>query len=517
MRESITTPIVASIVRRLPRPALAGALAVALALLVPNAGTGQDRTPACADRPRASGAAGNGGEDFEALVEAAPSPIVVTRPATGRIAYANRRALELMGVERGALEETCVWEWYVDPKDRARLLARLEAEGAVPEFETRIRLPDGRVRWASLEAGPATFRGEPALVVSFRDVTGWKETEAALRLSRRHLARIMDAVPVMMACLDADERHIVVNQAYADWFGQPITRLLGRKAVESLGTGHYERFAPLYRRALAGETIRFEDRVLDRQGRERYLYATLLPHREPAGEVSSFFVVLCDTTTRRRHEEALRQANARLNLLSTVTRHDIRNQLTALFGRLDLAAEAGDREEQEREIRRVRANAEAIWTMIEFAHDYEHVGLDGAAWFRLEETMEEAVRELGEGRLAVEAAPAGLECYVDPLFPKVVYNLVENAARYGASAIRFEDREEGDGRLALVVEDDGCGVPAHEKALIFEQGYGKNTGLGLYLAREILGITGCTIVEDGAPGEGARFTLVFPPGAWRRG
>ncbi len=442
---------------------------------------------------------------------------MVTRPATGEMVYANRHALELMGVERGALEGTNAWDWYIDPLDRARLLAQLEAEGTVSNFEARMQLAGDRECWSSLAAGRISFRGEPAIVVSFSDVTGHRSTEAALCLSRGQLARIMDSVPVMMACLDAGEHYIVVNQAYADWLGRPIPALLGRWAAESLGPAEYERIAPHYARALAGEEIRLEDRALDRQGRERYLHTTLLPHRDPAGDVSSFFVVLCDITTRRRHEEALRQANARLNLLSTVTRHDIRNQLTALFGRLDLAGETGDHKEQARELDRVRAHAEAIWTMIEFAHDYEHVGMDGPAWFAIEETVEEAARQLGEERIAIEAALGGLECYADPLFPKVVYNLVENAARYGAATVRLEGVETGDGRLALVVEDDGCGVPAAEKARIFEQGYGKNTGLGLYLAREILGITGCTIVEDGAPGAGARFALLFSPGTWRRG
>jgi len=42
-------------------------------------------------------------------------------------------------------------------------------------------------------------------------------------------------------------------------------------------------------------------------------------------------------------------------------------------------------------------------------------------------------------------------------------------------------------------------------------GYGKHTGLGLALSREILAITGITIRETGTPGAGARFELRVPP------
>lgn len=50
---------------------------------------------------------------------------------------------------------------------------------------------------------------------------------------------------------------------------------------------------------------------------------------------------------------------------------------------------------------------------------------------------------------------------------------------------------------------------------IFEQGFGKNTGLGLFLSREILAITGITITENGTPGKGARFEITVPKGAYR--
>jgi signal transduction histidine kinase len=66
-----------------------------------------------------------------------------------------------------------------------------------------------------------------------------------------------------------------------------------------------------------------------------------------------------------------------------------------------------------------------------------------------------------------------------------------------------------------VCEDDGNGILAEEKEMIFERGYGKNTGMGLFLAREILDITGITIRETGEPGKGARFEMTVPEGAYR--
>ncbi|HEX3002309.1 MAG TPA: ATP-binding protein [Methanoregula sp.] len=72
-----------------------------------------------------------------------------------------------------------------------------------------------------------------------------------------------------------------------------------------------------------------------------------------------------------------------------------------------------------------------------------------------------------------------------------------------------------DAGLTLICEDDGAGIPDNAKTRIFERGVGRNTGMGLFLAREILRITGISIRETGVYGKGARFELIIPNGTWR--
>jgi signal transduction histidine kinase len=66
--------------------------------------------------------------------------------------------------------------------------------------------------------------------------------------------------------------------------------------------------------------------------------------------------------------------------------------------------------------------------------------------------------------------------------------------------------------ILFVCEDDGDGIPVEDKERIFDWGFGKNTGFGLAISREILGITGITIRETGVPGKGARFEMAVPKG-----
>ena len=117
----------------------------------------------------------------------------------------------------------------------------------------------------------------------------------------------------------------------------------------------------------------------------------------------------------------------------------------------------------------------------------------------------------------VETDSPTLEVYADPLLVRVFYNLIDNALRYGGeqmTTIRISSQESSRG-LVIVCEDDGVGITVEDKKRLFTRGFGKSTGLGLFLLREILSITGITITENGVPGKGARFEITVPKGMWR--
>jgi signal transduction histidine kinase len=131
--------------------------------------------------------------------------------------------------------------------------------------------------------------------------------------------------------------------------------------------------------------------------------------------------------------------------------------------------------------------------------------------------MEKAGSALPFRHIRLDIPRSGTELFADPLLEKVFYNLFDDALRYGGermTAIRAYYRAD-DSVFSLIIEDDGVGIPAGDKSRIFERGFGKNTGLGLFLTKEILAITGITIRETGIPGSGARFEITVPKGTWR--
>ena len=224
-----------------------------------------------------------------------------------------------------------------------------------------------------------------------------------------------------------------------------------------------------------------------------------------------------DITERQQAEDALRQASKKLNLLSSITRHDINNQLTVLMGYLTILKNKQPDATHNEYFLKVSTAAERISAMIRFTKEYEEIGVHAPAWQDCRTLVNNAAKQAPLGKINVtNDLSAGIEVSADPLIVKVFYNLMDNAVRYGGkiTTIRFSALER-DGNEVIVCEDDGVGVAAAEKEKIFEPGFGKNTGLGLALSREVLDITGITIEETGEPGKGARFEMTVPKDAWR--
>jgi signal transduction histidine kinase len=120
------------------------------------------------------------------------------------------------------------------------------------------------------------------------------------------------------------------------------------------------------------------------------------------------------------------------------------------------------------------------------------------------------------GPVEISVDVGGLEVYADPMLEKVFYNLIDNSLRHGEKVTRISVtcRKEKGG-LDLTYEDDGIGINAADKGRIFDRAFGKNTGLGLFLTKAILGVTSVKIEETGEPGRGVRFEMHIPDGSFR--
>ena len=87
-----------------------------------------------------------------------------------------------------------------------------------------------------------------------------------------------------------------------------------------------------------------------------------------------------DMTERRKAEQALFRANKKLNLLNSITRHDILNQLTVLGGYIEMSRELSKDKEMLGFIEHEKKATKAIRNMIKFTKDYQDIGLYRPQW-----------------------------------------------------------------------------------------------------------------------------------------
>jgi len=225
-----------------------------------------------------------------------------------------------------------------------------------------------------------------------------------------------------------------------------------------------------------------------------------------------------DIAERRKVESALAVANQKLTLLSQITRHDISNRVFALLVDLDLAKEAAGSGPVRQHLENLEKTAHSIQDQIAFTKDYQEIGAQIPSWHAVSPVVTAAAGQLRTDTVNISVDLDRIEVFADPMIGKVFLNLIDNALRHGehVTGIAFTYHL-SDAALVIVCEDNGTGIPDQDKQHIFTKGFGRDSGLGLFLIREILSITGISIKETGVSGKGARFEITVPAGNYRIG
>jgi len=357
------------------------------------------------------------------------------------------------------------------------------------------------------QAGNCTY-----LIGSVHDITEHKHAEEELRERNSQMRALIDNLPFDTWAMDRSGHYILQNQVsiknWGDSIGKTPNQIHLRKDL-------LERWQENNRKAFEGTVVRGELSVSSENGVR--VYDEIIAPVRVGNAINGIIGVNIDITERKQADEAQNLATKKLKLLTSITHHDINNQILALQAYLALMEMKRLDPAFDEYFRKTRIAAERLSAMIRFSKEYESIGMKTPGWENGRALVETAATQVPLANIRLENdIPAGTELFADPLIVKVFYNLMDNAVRYGETItkIRFSLKKSG-ADLVILCEDDGNGIPAEEKEKIFDRGFGKNTGLGLFLSREILSITGIKIQETGEPGKGARFEIIVPQGSFR--
>ncbi|MFP3985418.1 MAG: PAS domain S-box protein [Candidatus Bathyarchaeia archaeon] len=240
-------------------------------------------------------------------------------------------------------------------------------------------------------------------------------------------------------------------------------------------------------------------------------------------KTASAILMSTDITELKNAEERLKETNMRLevtneklHVVGGLTRHDVRNKLSAVTGNAYLLKRklAQDPKALE-QLNDMEANVRLVERIFEFARVYEKLGVEQPSYMDVGKSVDEAASLFSDLKgVKIVNECGGLTVLADSLLNQLFYNLVDNSLKYGEKIrqIKIHYRTPSADQLELVYEDDGVGIPDSMRSNLFKEGFtsGKGTGYGLFMIKRICEVYGWTVQETGTPGKGACFIMSMP-------
>ncbi len=460
----------------------------------------------------------NSEERLKILFDHAPEAYFLT-DIKGTFVDSNRAVTDLTGFTKDDLHGRNIFTMGLIASMHITKTAVLFARNALgkatgPE-EMKIHRKDGSTVYAEVVTYPIKIQDQSLVMTIARDITLRKEVEEALKEREEQYRLLVNNANEIVLVLRGGtiifsnpkassvfkrNREELAGHDLASWVHADDAGVIQNLIAEAATSGAIH----------AGNVIR----VYDNTGEVRWLEIGMVGITWKEGPALLFLGN--DVTDRRIAQDALVQSNKKLNLLSSITRHDVLNQITILLAYLDLLRKKNTDQNLVPFIEKQAEATQAIRSQIVFTKEYQDVGVKAPQWQNAGEKIR-AAKDLRKCEyIRWDESLDRFEIFADPLLEKVFSNLISNSLMHGERVDRiFFSAALKEGGAVLVYEDNGIGIPANEKKKIFEHGYGKNTGFGLFLSREILAITGLTITETGTPGSGARFEIQIPSNTFR--
>ena len=381
---------------------------------------------------------------------------------------------------------------------------------------------DGTTFPADVLLSRITLKNQVILQATVRDITQQKEAEEKLKLAEEKHRTILNAANVLVQSVDEEGRFVFVNEewkkalGYTDQDSEKIT------IANIIRPDHFQYCMSVFRNVMNGACIHdIETVFVAKNGKELVVSGNACPIFKDGKFVSTvaFFV---DVTERKSNEEKLMESshrieimNEKLRVIGGLTRHDVRNKLSAVTGYAYLLKKRHkDLADIVDGLSRMEQAVNDSMKIFDFAKMYEQIGLEELTYVNVKEKLNEATTLFSGPVPTIINKCQGLTLLADSFLRQIFFNFIDNTRKYGKKTttikVHFERAEQDS--LKLIYEDDGEGISFENKKNLFKEGFstGSSTGFGLFLTKRMMDIYGWQIQENGTPGEGAKFTITIP-------
>ena len=463
-------------------------------------------------------------EKLQEIMDAAPVAVAITVDGVFRFINPAMEALTGLRVGDGATKH------YASPDDRARVLERVEKEGACRDIELEIRAADGRPRTVLSSFYKIEYENSPGLIGWHTDITQLKEFEKRLAHERENLQLLLDTAPVGMG-ISVDDVMVFVNPALKKLtnveVGQPTANIYvePEKCGELHGVTSREGVAANLEVKFWGPDNRPRDFLLTLTRMEYEGKEAVMGWATDIGKIKE-----AEAEIIRARKAAEDAARAKGDFLANMS-HEIRTPMNAIIGMSHLALKTQLDEHQRNYIEKIRRAADSLLTVINDILDYSKIEAGKLRVESVEFWMDEVLEKLGDV-MGLRADEKGLELIFDlaldvpeavvgdPLrLGQVLINLAGNAIKFTPKGeviigAKLESETAEDVVVHFWVKDTGIGISPEQQEKLFlsfaqadtstTRKYG-GTGLGLAISKSLVEMMGGRIWAESDLGEGATF------------
>ena len=345
-----------------------------------------------------------------------------------------------------------------------------------------------------------------------------KRVEEIFNNGSESWSKIMDAVVDFVFLVDTNFRIMKVNKALCEALKKEPKELIGRFCFKVLHNTDEPIPNCPNRETLI--TKKPATRKIDDPHLGVSLSISNSPIFDDNGELVGCVHIAKDITTSKKAEEELRRMmkkfeniNEKLRIFGALTRHDIQNKLQVASNCVFLVKQKLQNDSESLElVERIESVCEHVKRILQINRTYEKLGAEELIIIDVGEIIDSTVSMFSDlSELNVVNDCHDLTVLADSLLTRLFYNLMDNSLKHGekVSNIRIYYKT-GKDSLKLVYEDDGVGIPKAEKEKIFLEGYGSDTGYGLWLIKKMCEVYDWSIQETGKHGKGAQFTITIP-------
>jgi PAS domain S-box-containing protein len=498
------------------------------------------------ERKHAEAALRESEQKFSKMFHASPIAILLTTIKEGRFLDANEECLRMLGRTREEVIGHTVFEFdaWVDPEQRAAIIAKLKEHGTVHNLEMEFRSRSGQVCHALGSVEELVVGGESCLLGLGLDITERKRAEEA----NARLVTAVEQVADTVVITDITGAILYANPAFEKTSGYSRVEALGHNP-RLLKSGRHDAlfYRQMWDTLVRGET--WNGHFVNKR-KDGTLYeeeATISPIRDKQGNLVNYVAVKHDVTHELQLEAQFRQAQKMeaIGQLAGGIAHDFNNILTAMFGygyllQQDLAQNPSSLENITEILKAAKRAQDLVQQILTFSRQREN----RRQVVPLKAIIEEAMKFLRASlpvniKIEMHLADGAPAVLADPTqIYQVTMNLATNAlhAMEGqpgrltvsldsfqpdAEFIRTHPQFRCSSYARMMVADTGQGMDAKTLERIFEpffttKAVGKGTGLGLAVVHGVVQSHHGIITVESQPGQGTTFSLYFPahaPGA----